>query len=64
MEDGALAFYGKLQHVVSGASCYFERLSGLPEALEKMLAQEAVLDSPDEDIEQKEGLEIDAVSGT
>jgi hypothetical protein len=38
---GALDFHGKLQHVVSGASCYFDELSALPEALETMMEQGA-----------------------
>jgi hypothetical protein len=32
------ALHGKIQHVVSGASCLFEGLSGLPDALAKMMA--------------------------
>jgi hypothetical protein len=40
-EDGATDTHGKLQHVVSGASSYFDKLSDLPEALEKMMEQEA-----------------------
>jgi hypothetical protein len=39
--DGALNLHGKLQHVVSGASSYFDGLSGLPEALAKMIEQVA-----------------------
>ena len=38
--DGALGLHGKLQHVVSGASCYFNGLSSLPEALAEMMEQE------------------------
>jgi hypothetical protein len=62
-EDGAASFHGKLQHVVSGASCYFEKLSDLPEALEKMLSQEADLISPDANSEAMDGEETDAVPG-
>lgn len=36
-EDGGPGVHGKLQHVVSGASCYFDTLSALPEALETMM---------------------------
>ena len=39
--DGAARFHGKLQHVVSGRSCEFEELCSLPQALEKMVQQEA-----------------------
>jgi hypothetical protein len=39
--DGSPSLHGKLQHVVSGEACYFDGLSSLPEALEKMLEQEA-----------------------
>jgi hypothetical protein len=39
--DGALNLHGKLQHVVSGASSLFDGLSGLPQALEEMMRQEA-----------------------
>ncbi|MEO8285150.1 MAG: hypothetical protein ABI670_01800 [Chloroflexota bacterium] len=35
------ALHGKLQHVVSGASCHFEGLSALPEALAKMMEESA-----------------------
>ena len=37
--DGALSLHGKLQHAVSGASCYFDGLSSLPGALEEMINQ-------------------------
>ena len=40
-KDGAMGTHGKLQHVVSGATSYFDKLSDLPEALEKMMGQEA-----------------------
>jgi hypothetical protein len=39
--DGALSLHGKLQHVVSGTSCFFDGLSSLPGVLEKMMGQEA-----------------------
>lgn len=39
--EGALSLHGRLQHVVSGESCHFDGLSGLPDALEQMLRQEA-----------------------
>ncbi len=39
--DGSLCLHGKLQHVVSGASCQFDGLSSLPEVLEQMMEQEA-----------------------
>jgi hypothetical protein len=39
--EGALSLHGKLQHAVSGASCYFDGLSGLPEAMEQMMEQGA-----------------------
>jgi hypothetical protein len=39
--DGELTLRGKLQSTVSGASCYFNGLSSLPLALEKMMEQEA-----------------------
>ncbi len=45
--DGAPALHGKLQHVVSGASCYFDGLSGLPTALEEMIEQDAGAPSPE-----------------
>lgn len=46
-DEGAPNLHGKLQHVVSGASCYFDGLSGLPEALEKMLEQKTKSFGPD-----------------
>lgn len=36
-DDGKSGLHGKLQHVVSGATCYFEGLASLPETLEKMM---------------------------
>jgi len=39
--DGSPSLHGKLQHVVSGTSCYFDGLSSLPGVLEKMMEQEA-----------------------
>ncbi len=45
--DGAPGLHGKLQHVVSGESCYFDALADLPEALEKMLDQESGSLGPD-----------------
>jgi hypothetical protein len=45
--DSRIEWCGKLQHVVSGALCYFDGLSALPEALEKMIAQETVPLIPD-----------------
>jgi hypothetical protein len=44
--DGVLSLHGKLQHVVSGASCYFDGLSGLPEALEQMMEHGADPNEP------------------
>jgi hypothetical protein len=37
--DGTRSLHGKLQHAVSGASCHFEGLAELPQALSQMLAQ-------------------------
>jgi hypothetical protein len=37
--DGASSLHGKLQHVVSGESFYFDGLPDLPQALEKMMEQ-------------------------
>lgn len=58
--DDTLTLHGKLQHVVSGASCHFEGLMGLPHALEEMMEQQThpfVLDTgslapngPDEEL--------------
>lgn len=45
--DGAPSLHGKLQHVVSGATCYFDGLSDLPEALAKMMKQESGSLGPD-----------------
>jgi hypothetical protein len=39
--DGAFSLHGKLQHIASGASCYFDGLSSLPLVLEQMVEQEA-----------------------
>jgi hypothetical protein len=39
LDDGTSALHGKLQHVVSGATCYFDGLSSLPETLEKMMEE-------------------------
>jgi hypothetical protein len=40
LRDGTFGLRGKVQHVVSGASCYFDGLANLPEALGKMMDQE------------------------
>jgi hypothetical protein len=37
--DGALNLHGKVQHVVSGESAYFDELPDLCPALEKMIEQ-------------------------
>jgi hypothetical protein len=57
--DGAPNFHGKLQHIVSGANCYFDGLSSLPQAMAEMLEQQtnpfssdagsAAGDGPDEE---------------
>jgi hypothetical protein len=39
-KDGAPGVRGKLQHVLSGESSYFEALSDLPAVLQKMLEQQ------------------------
>jgi len=39
--DGATSLHGKLQHVVSGATSYFDGLQELPGTLEKMMEQTA-----------------------
>jgi hypothetical protein len=41
--DGTPRVHGKLQHAVSGESSYFDGLSSLPGALEKMMAEKAGL---------------------
>ena len=56
--DSRPELHGKLQHVVSGASCYFDELSSLPQALREMMrqlaspsgsaAESSTLDVPDE----------------
>lgn len=38
--DGAPGLRGKLQHVVSGATTYFEELPELPKALESLMEQD------------------------
>lgn len=38
--DGRPALHGKLQHAVSGASCFFDGLSALPDALVTMMEQQ------------------------
>jgi len=38
--NGEIEWCGKLQHVVGGASCYFNGLSNLAQALEKMIEPE------------------------
>jgi hypothetical protein len=48
-DDGSPSLHGKLQHVVSGESSYFDGLSGLPVALEKMIEQEVGPLSPNPD---------------
>ncbi len=45
--DGTVDLHGKLQHVVSGASCHFDALPDLPGALEKMMDQAASSPGPD-----------------
>jgi hypothetical protein len=42
-DDGSPSLQGKLQHVVSGESSYFDSLSSLPAVLEKMMAEKAGL---------------------
>jgi len=43
--DGTSSLRGKLQHVVSGATSYFEGMSDLPEVLERLMKEgEAALD--------------------
>jgi hypothetical protein len=46
--DGSPSLHGKLQHVVSGEACYFDGLSGLPGALEKMMHGADTSDEPEE----------------
>ncbi len=60
--DGSLNLHGKLQHVVSGAACYFDALSNLPDALEKMLEQEAGMPGSEagDPVDDGLGYEMDA----
>jgi hypothetical protein len=38
-DDVITGLHGKLQHVVSGATCYFEGLASLPETLQRMMEE-------------------------
>ncbi len=47
LADGPLGVHGKLQQVVSGASCSFEGLARLPDAFATLMEPEAASPGPD-----------------